>query len=302
MLVWRFLAWKALKNNAAIKGRYMIQSNKDVSKGDSSKENDYRQSYEYWMKQTAERPELLGVSDIGGCGLTEILYRHFEESRHLRRLVSFDRQKTVLELGSGNGRWAIALAPLVKHYEAVDFSQPMLDIARARTALLKLDNITFCRATVQDYIPKTSFDIVYLSGITQYLHDDDLLKLLERLHRSLGPNATLIDRSTVHRRQRILTGQQDYFCIYRTYEELEQLFKDAGFVLDCRQQSYLFLNMPGIMRRLLSCRQCASIVSFTAPFSFHFLRALAKVSRQFWGPTGEVVDFSHDFFIFHRSA
>ncbi|MRR16567.1 MAG: class I SAM-dependent methyltransferase [Deltaproteobacteria bacterium] len=280
----------------------MTHWNKDRKKAADSKDSDYRQSYEYWMKQTAVRPELLGVSDIGGCGLTEVLYRHFEESRHLRRLVAFDRQKTVLELGSGNGRWAISLAPLVKHYDAVDFSQPMLDIARTRAALLKLDNITFCREAAQDYIPTSSFDIVYLSGVTQYLHDADLRKLLKRLYRSLRPNAVIIDRSTVHRRQRLLTDRQDYFCIYRTSDELEQIFREAGFKLDYRRQSYLFLNVPGVLRRLLSSRQCAGAVRLTAPLSFHFLRILANASRRIWGPTGEVVDFSHDFFIFHRGT
>jgi SAM-dependent methyltransferase len=278
----------------------MAPSNNNLNEASSSKENDYRQSYKYWMRQAAVRPELMGVSAIGGCGLAEVLYRHFEELRHLRRIVSFDRQKTVLELGSGNGRWAISLAPLVNHYTAVDFSQQMLDIARRRAENLKLDNITFYRATAQDYTPPIPFDIVYLSGISQYLHDADLKALLARLSQSLRPSAVLIDRSTIHRRRRQLTTNPDYFCIYRTAVELEQIFEEAGFILHYRRPSYRFLNVPGIMGRLLSCRQSSNLIGLTAPLSFHLLRMLAWLSERICGPSGEMVDFSHDFFVCHR--
>ena len=266
----------------------------------SSTDTDYQLSHDYWMRQAAECQELMGVSDIGGCGLTEVLYRHFEEVRHLQSIVSFDRQKTVLELGSGNGRWVISLAPLVKHYTAVDFSQLMLDIARSRAELLKLNNVTFYRATAQDYTPPIPFDIAYLSGVSQYLHDADLQALLARLNQSLRPGAILIDRSTIHHRQRLLSEQTGYFSIYRTADELKRLFEDAGFVNHYQRPSYRVLNVPGRLGRLLRAGNCARAVAITAPQSFHLLRAIALAVERLWGPTGEMVDFSHDFFLFHR--
>jgi len=266
----------------------------------SSVNNDYDKAKNYWTQQLQVQHELMGVSDIGGCGLTEVLYRHFEEERHLRHLISFNRQQTILELGSGNGRWAIALAPLVKQYIAVDFSQQMLDIARSRVEHFKLSNVSFYCFAVQDYKLQLPLDIVYLSGISQYLQDIDMKKLLTRLKQFLRPDAVIIDRSTIHRRQRLMSAVPDYFYIYRTAEELKQLFCEAGFTLCYQQQSYRFLNVPGIVRRLLSARQVTSIIKRTTPLSFHFLRALAWISEHTWGHTGEVLDYSHDFFIFNR--
>jgi len=266
----------------------------------NSTDTDYQLAQAYWTRQAAERPELMGVAGIGGCGLTEVLYRHFEEVRHLRSIVAFDRQKTVLELGSGNGRWVISLAPLVGHYTAVDFSQQMLDIARGRTERLKLGNITFCKATAQNYTPTKSVDVAYLSGITQYLHDVDLKIFLTRLSQYLRPGAVLIDRSTIHRHQRLLSEQKDYFSIYRMADELKRLFEDAGFVNHYQRPSYHVLNVPGRLGHLLRSGNCARAVAITAPLSFHLLRTLALAAELVWGPTGEMVNFSHDFFLFHR--
>ena len=265
-----------------------------------STDADYRLSHIYWSKIVPDRLELMGVSGIGGCGLTEVLYRHFEELRHLRKIVAFDRQKTVLELGSGNGRWAISIAPLVKQYIAVDFSQQMLDLSRQRAENLHLDNISFCLASAQDFTPEMPVDVVYLSGVSQYLHDAELKALLVRLKPSLQPDVLLVDRSTIHRRQRLLSIQQGYFCIYRTAEELKQVFEEGGFLLHYRCRSYRFLNVPGIMGRLLSCSPSANVVSLTAPISFHLLRGVAWLSERIWGPTGELADYSHDFFIYNR--
>jgi hypothetical protein len=63
-----------------------------------SANSNYRKAKQYWTQQSSVQHELMGVSDIGGCGKTEVLYRHFEEVRHLRRLIVFNHQKTILEL------------------------------------------------------------------------------------------------------------------------------------------------------------------------------------------------------------
>jgi SAM-dependent methyltransferase len=262
---------------------------------------DYALAHAYWAQQDNKFPELMGVAGIGGCGFSEVLYRHYEEVRNFRKIVSLNNKMTVLELGAGAGRWAVSLAPLVKHYIAVDFSQQMLEVAREKAEKNHLRNITFCKAAAQDFIPNCPIDIAYLSGISQYLYDEDFRVLLNHLSPFLRPNAILIDRSTIHLRNRQHSQRTDYFCIYRTADEIENLFNDEGYLLNSQIQSYRFLNVPGIMGRLLSCRQCGNIVRFTSPLSFHLLRLLAWVSGHIWGETGELADFSHDFFIFKRT-
>jgi hypothetical protein len=178
----------------------------------------------------------------------------------------------------------------------------MLDIARSRAEHFKLNNISFHCSDVQDFTPQIPLDIVYLSGVSQYLQDIDMKTLLMRLKEFLCPDAVMIDRSTIHLRQRLISEQPDYFCIYRTAEELTQLYYNAGFSIRYQRPSYRFLNTPGIIRRFFCIHHVATMIKLTAPLSFHFLRALAWTCAHTWGPTGEVLDFSHDFFIFNRST
>ncbi len=260
----------------------------------------YEVAQHYWTHQRDALPELFGVADIGGSGLTEVLYRHHEELRHLRRIVAFGPRQTVLEIGSGNGRWAISLAPSVSRYVAVDFSRQMLDVARQRAAEAGLENIVFCESAAQSYMPTMNFDVVYFSGVSQYIRDDDLKRLLERLMPFVKPGGVVVDRSTIHRRQRLVSERTDYFSIYRTADELVHLFDAVGWANYYRQPSYLFLNFPGAIQWLLSRRKCARLVGATAPLSFHLLRAMACVGSLLFKPTGVVLDFSHVFSLFRR--
>jgi len=254
----------------------------------------------YWTNLCADAPELLGVAGIGGAGLTEVLYRHHEELLHLQRILTIDSQKTVLELGSGNGRWAISLAPMVKHYVAVDFSTKMNDIARARAARFSLKNIDFCEASILDYTPTMNFDVIYLSGVSQYIHNDDLLRLLERLIPFMNPGAVVVDRSTVHLHQRQMLDEPDYFSIYRTADEIVGMYREAGLESGYQKPSYRILNFPYPLQWVLTRRYCSWLVAATAPMSFGVLRAMACAGSVLFKPRGEARDYSHYFFVFHQ--
>jgi len=260
---------------------------------------EYEIAHHYWSHQKAGSPELFGVADIGGGGVTEVLYRHHEELRRLRRIISIDKEKSVLELGCGNGRWVVSLAPLVKHYVAVDFSSQMLEMARKRAAQLRLTNITFCQTAAQDFFPKDNFDIIYLAGVSQYLHDADLAQLLQRLLPRLSPGGVIVDRSTIHCWRYCFSEQPGYFCIYRTAAELIRLFESAGLVNTYRKESYRFLNFPATVQKLLWRRRTARLVAATAPLSFMLLRMAAFLGR-FFLKSGETAPYSHDFFLFQK--
>jgi SAM-dependent methyltransferase len=264
--------------------------------------NDYQTARHYWSHQNAAVPELLGVAALGGCGLTEVIYRHHEEVRHFMRLVPLARTTSLLELGCGNGRWVTALGPRVGHYTAVDFSAQMLAEARRRTTAMGLANVHFIEASAQDYVPERTFDVIYLSGVTQYLHDEDLSQLLQRLRPHLSSDGVIVDRSTLHRRARMMATQPGYFSIYRTGDELIQVFATAGWSNHYRARSYRFLNFSRSVQRVLGTWPIHRLVAATAPVSFAGLRLAAGVRDACFGPTGELVDYSHEFFLFRRPA
>jgi SAM-dependent methyltransferase len=265
-----------------------------------SADRNYRVSQQYWEQIHA--PQLLGVTALGEGGLSEVLYRQYEEVRHLRKIVGFDRHKSVLELGSGNGRWAFSLAPLVAAYVGIDFSQSMIDAASRRIAELGLSNVTFHRIALQNYMPDQRFDVIHLSSVSQYLHDADLKSLLGRLQGALKPNGIVIERTTTRARARFVLERSDYFAVYRTAAEIVALYREAGWNNYYRRPSYRILSFPPVMRRWMAGERFARLVSVTAPFSFYLLRAWAAGTGTRFDPTRQLAEFSHDFFLFRRSS
>ena len=66
----------------------------------------------------------------------------------------------VLEIGCGTGTTAIAHAPFVKHIEAIDISEAMLDIAREKAGNAGVDNIRFVLAAGKLRECLVPFDVV----------------------------------------------------------------------------------------------------------------------------------------------
>lgn len=76
----------------------------------------------------------------------------------------------VLELGCGHGRSSIMFARLGACCTMVDFSQKMLTIARRNCDDAQLENPpTFVHANILEFNPGRRFDLVFLTGVTDYL-------------------------------------------------------------------------------------------------------------------------------------
>ena len=69
-------------------------------------------------------------------------------SQTLAAFVSHD--DSVLDIGGGPGRFSLALAPLVKTVEHVDFSQAMLDLAAEEAQRRGITNVAFVKADARD--------------------------------------------------------------------------------------------------------------------------------------------------------
>lgn len=80
----------------------------------------------------------------------------------------------VLEFGCGTGSTAVVHAAHVSHLQAIDMSSKMLDIAQSKAEDLKLDNITFQHATIDEFeAPDESFDVVLGLSVLHLLEDKE---------------------------------------------------------------------------------------------------------------------------------
>lgn len=97
----------------------------------------------------------------------------------------------VLEFGCGTGTTAIHHAPHVRHIDAIDVSEKMLEIGRARAEQAGIDNVVFSLGTLQDFNAQTaSLDAVLGLNVIHLIRDRQAL--LAEVARILKPGAVFV--------------------------------------------------------------------------------------------------------------
>lgn len=101
----------------------------------------------------------------------------------------------VLEFGCGTGGTAIVHAPFVRHIRAIDFSERMLEIARAKAADAGVDNVTFERADIADLAAVDGrYDAVLGLSILHLLADKDAV--IAKVFAMLKPGGFFVSSTT----------------------------------------------------------------------------------------------------------
>ena len=145
-------------------------------------------------KHHADRYEqLVAREDYQGHILTAL--------RKIRPLTGLD----VVEMGAGTGRLTCLLAPLVKSIQALDLSQPMLDVAVAKLEELGLDNWAVRVGDNRNLPVEDSLADISIAGwsfghLTAWAGDhwrDDIGRAISEMQRVLRPGGTAIILETL---------------------------------------------------------------------------------------------------------
>lgn len=233
-------------SNDSLLGLNMINNDKNIA---------------FWDK-TAER---FGDGNAAYAGMLmdgrkfEAIYRVEAEQARFLTIFTPTANSRVLEVGSGGGRWGFFLAPHVARYTGLDISPKMISIARDECARRKLTNAQFECLNLLDYQSDEKFDLIFFSGVLQYMDDETVSAVLDKAAGLLEPDGSFISRDSVQLEKRVVkTG--DYPVIYRTPEEYRELFNEAGFVRIFMDLSYpakrftniasRIFNLPGISYRM----------------------------------------------------
>ncbi len=102
-------------------------------------------------------------------------------------------QTTVLDVGAGTGRFALALAPLVQHITAVEPNSTMLSYLRQDAADQQISNISYVPTSWQDAPDDLTADIVICSHVLYPIRDIDIF--LTKLHKATNQTCYIYMRA-----------------------------------------------------------------------------------------------------------
>lgn len=153
-------------------------------------------------------------------------------------LLAARAEDVVVDAGCGNGRWAAALAPAVARYVGFDFSQGLIEAARARVPGAEFHRMTAQQFAASGLPGDPPFSIAILSGIFTYLNEADAAALLVRV----ATADCIYVREPIARRVRLTLDRfwsdelgAAYSAVYRTADEYRALFGQvlapAGFTI-----------------------------------------------------------------------
>ena len=267
------------------------------------KANPARLAQVYWNSLKEMPPQLVGMTPLGGGDVFEAPYRHFFEFKHLKRIIPFGHNMNVLELGSGNGRWATSIAPLVKHYDCVDLSEVGMRIALKSIKNKGLSNVDFHVESIVDFSGDRFYDVIYFSGVSQFLTDEQIRRVLGNLSEWINQNTIIVDRSTISFEKRTTMEVGNYYSIYRTPNEIINIFKYCGYQLKYQKTTYRFLRCARIVANLKICPFLTSLTIAIQPVSYYLMLLFSFIVDMISSAPVEYegLQQSHDFFKFKKS-
>lgn len=163
----------------------------------------------------------------------EAAYQH--KLAMTRELLRPDME--VLEIGCGTGGTAITHAPHVAHIRAVDISEKMIAIAKAKAADAGVTNIVFDVAEIGTLsVPEDSVDVVLALSVLHLLEDKQAA--MGRIRQMLKPGGLFISSTTCLGDSMAwfkyfvpigrLLGQMPFVEVF-TSEHLQEAVRSAGF-------------------------------------------------------------------------
>ncbi len=265
----------------------------------------YLANRDYGSDSPEDKARYLGVRPVGTGDILEIPYRHYWELRKVKKLLPARRPLRILELGCGSGRFAISLASVASKVTAVDFSQVQLDVGIQDCRNAGISNVEFINASVTDYVPETGeiFDVIYFAGVLQYLSDEEVEEILNRLRNFISPSTVIIERGTIVKNtERFISESDSYFSIFRTSEEMIGLFAKAGFTGREIGPSYQYLRFQKLWRNGIVRRGTRLMIRICPGLAYRGMALLSWFRDLFCGKGSRLPERNgwaiHSFFVF----
>jgi 2-polyprenyl-6-hydroxyphenyl methylase/3-demethylubiquinone-9 3-methyltransferase len=166
-----------------------------------------------------------------------------QTARRLARLIPamrLYRDDRLLDFGCGTGRLMPLVAPRVRAYVGVDFSEAMVQVAESRRRRSALANARVTCSSVRDFAASNvaAFDVAVALDVSEHIPDGDWLAALRSIRVSLveggrlylhTPNSAFFVEMLKDRN--MLLRQFPEHVAVRTVEANKALLEKAGFTI-----------------------------------------------------------------------
>jgi len=199
---------------------------------------------EFWASRAGLIEELhAGVTVLGSFSgkQDQVQEQTRREVGLVLKAVPEASEKTLLDLGCGDGRQLVHLCRHFQEVTGVDYVEDLLKIAKDR--LLKEEvQATLLESDAVSFQSNKSFDVVLLSGLFPCLDDAQANQLIKNLEEYTHEGSQLLVRTSIGVDRRINVINQysaelstEYTAYYRTHEEILHMFREHGWKLqeDC---------------------------------------------------------------------
>jgi 2-polyprenyl-6-hydroxyphenyl methylase/3-demethylubiquinone-9 3-methyltransferase len=116
--------------------------------------------------------------------------------QRMRRMLPFFQlsgQEVVADFGCGNGVLLELIAPHVREYAGVDFSEEFVRAAERRRDAHGFRNATFHCSDIVSFCAQhpDRFDAAFALDFSEHIYDDQFLRIFRAIHGALKPGASL---------------------------------------------------------------------------------------------------------------
>ncbi|MBQ7738118.1 MAG: methyltransferase domain-containing protein [Desulfovibrionaceae bacterium] len=201
----------------------------------------------FWLDR-GKKYQKIAYDSIGNLEENEQLLKlkvRLEQEQVLPRL-GLTPDMDVLDLGAGVGQWSFRFSPKVHSVTAVEFSRPLIDIAEKEALERGIKNVYFLECSVEQFIPETTWPLVFISGLFVYLNDAQAEAAANVVVASIrsGGRLFLRDGTSILGKRYIIDDRwsdvlhTEYSAVYRTRDEYVAMFTSRGLLL--REDANMF--------------------------------------------------------------
>ena len=179
-------------------------------------------------------------------------------SQRLERLIThmqFDGDYDVADFACGSGLLMEHVAPRVKSYVGVDFSEPFISVANDRKQRLGLANANFHCADIVNFCAShpQEFDIGFAMDFSEHVYDDNWVEILRAIKSSLKDTGRMYLHTPngmffleIMKQRNMIVKQFPGHIAVRTPDENTALIEKAGLTV----RRLLFLPHYNVLRFL----------------------------------------------------